>query len=100
MTRAVVLSGSADLRIGQVAEAVLGPSDVLIRPRAVGICGSDIDMYRGVYTGLWRLPVIMGHEFAGEVTEVGSAVERFRAGDRVTAEEIQWCGRCRPCKAG
>jgi len=84
----VVLNGSADL------------NELLIRPRAVGICGSDIDMYRGVYTGLWNLPVIMGHEFSGEVVEAGSAVKGVRVGDRVTAEEIQWCGRCRPCKAG
>jgi len=100
LSRAVVLNGSADLRIEDVSAPGPGPNELLIRPRAVGICGSDIDMYRGVYTGLWNLPVIMGHEFSGEVVEAGSAVKGVRVGDRVTAEEIQWCGRCRPCKAG
>lgn len=100
MSRAVVLSGTEDLNVAQVPDAHPGQNEILIRPRAVGICGSDIDMYRGVYTGLWKLPVIMGHEFSGEVVEVGQAVKGISAGDRVTAEEIQWCGRCRPCKAG
>lgn len=100
MPRAVVLRGTAELKVEEVRKTPPGPDDVVIRPRAVGVCGSDIDMYRGVYTGLWRLPVVMGHEFAGQVLETGSNVRSLRPGDKVTAEEIQWCGICRPCKAG
>jgi threonine dehydrogenase-like Zn-dependent dehydrogenase len=100
LPRAVVLTASAELGIESLPDAKLAPTELLIRPRAVGICGSDIDMYRGVYTGLWKLPVVMGHEFSGEVVAAGAAVRHIRVGDRVTAEEIQWCGRCRPCKAG
>jgi scyllo-inosose 3-dehydrogenase len=96
----MVLKGSPDLKLEEVPEPTLGPADVLIKPRAVGICGSDVDMYRGVYTGLWKLPVIMGHEFSGEVLQVGAEVKDVRPGDRATAEEILWCGRCRQCKAG
>jgi threonine dehydrogenase-like Zn-dependent dehydrogenase len=96
----VVLRGTKDIRIEQIGGREAGPDDVVIRPRAVGICGSDIDMYRGVYTGLWKLPTVMGHEFSGEVLEVGSNVRRIAVGQRVTAEEIHWCGYCRPCAAG
>jgi len=89
-----------DLKIDQAPLVKAGADDIVVRPRAVGICGSDIDMYRGVYTGFWHLPVIMGHEFSGEIVEVGSGIRGFETGDKVTAEEIHWCGYCRPCKAG
>lgn len=100
MSRAVVLRGTTELKVEEVERIAAGPDDIVIRPRAVGICGSDIDMYRGVYTGLWHLPAIIGHEFAGEVLSAGSRVKGLQAGDKVTAEEIQWCGICKPCKAG
>jgi scyllo-inosose 3-dehydrogenase len=100
LSRAVVLRGTTDVKVEDVQEVAPGPDDVVIRPRAVGICGSDIDMYRGVYTGLWRLPVIIGHEFSGDVVGLGSNVRGLQPGDKVTAEEIQWCGFCKPCKAG
>ncbi len=100
MPRFVVLGGKMRLGVEEADHQKPGPDDVIIRPMAVGICGSDIDMYRGVYTGLWRLPVTPGHEFSGEVLEVGSNVRGVVPGDKATAEEIQWCGYCKPCKAG
>ncbi len=100
MSRAVLLKGLAELSIEGLPRPELGQDDVLIRPRAVGICGSDIDMCRGVYTRLSRLPVVMGHEFSGDIVELGPRVTKLKVGDTVTAEEVQWCGFCRPCKAG
>ena len=77
------------------------PNEVLIRVKAAAICGSDLGIYD--YTPAYsrmRLPVVLGHEFAGVVAEVGSRVEGFKVGDRVLAESVKACGRCSFCRAG
>lgn len=80
------------------------PHDVLIRPRACGVCGSDVHFYETdpqgyvLYPGLTKFPVIIGHEFSGEVVEVGREVRSLRPGDMVTCEEMIWCGECTPCR--
>jgi L-iditol 2-dehydrogenase len=83
----------------EVAEPEVGPHDVRVRVQACGICGSDIHGYDGS-TGRRIPPLIMGHEAAGIVESVGSAVERFRPGDRVTFDSMVSCGRCGFCRAG
>jgi scyllo-inosose 3-dehydrogenase len=82
------------------------PDEVVIRVRACGICGSDLhfverdpDGYM-LYPGMVSTPVVTGHEFAGVVQAVGSAVADLRPGDPVCAEEIAWCGECLACRAG
>ena len=80
--------------------------EVIIRVRACGICGSDLHLVERdadgymVYPGLVRTPVVIGHEFAGEVQAVGTDVSDFAPGDAVCAEEIAWCGDCLACRAG
>jgi len=73
--------------------------EVLIKVKACGICGSDIKIYNGnhkVYP-----PVIMGHEFSGEIVEVGSEVRDYEVGDRVVSEvHNQFCGVCPFCRSG
>jgi threonine dehydrogenase-like Zn-dependent dehydrogenase len=87
-----------------IADPGLGAKDVLIRPRACGVCGSDVHFYETdadgymLYPGLTRFPVVIGHEFAGEIIEVGRDVTDLRAGDMVTCEEMIWCGECTPCR--
>jgi threonine dehydrogenase-like Zn-dependent dehydrogenase len=89
-----------------VPDPTPGPNDVLLRPRACGICGSDVHFYETdrdgymLYPGLTRFPVVIGHEFSGEVLEVGSAVRDLKRGDMVTCEEMIWCGECTPCRNG
>ncbi len=84
----------------------VGPDQVLIRVRACGVCGSDMHFYETdeegyiLYPGLTKFPVVLGHEFAGEVVEVGSEVTDLKAGDMVTCEEMIWCGHCTPCRNG
>jgi len=77
---------------------------VLIRVRAVGICGSDLhfvetdkDGYM-LYPGLVKTPVVIGHEFSGIVEEVGPQVQMVKPGDMVTSEEMLWCGECTVCR--
>jgi len=94
------------LRLEELPEAPLGPKDVRLRPRACGICGSDVHFYETdqdgymLYPGLTKFPVIIGHEFSGEVVEVGKEVRDLAVGDMVTAEEMIWCGECTPCRNG
>ena len=73
--------------------------DVLIRVRAAAICGSDVHGMDGS-TGRRIPPVVMGHEAAGEIIEVGAGVRGFKLGDRVTFDSTEYCGECFHCKRG
>ena len=76
---------------------------VLVKVKATGICGSDLHLYRGEAIGaLPQLPIpfIPGHEFAGEIAEVGSDLKRFKVGDHVSAELMVGCGCCYYCNIG
>jgi threonine dehydrogenase-like Zn-dependent dehydrogenase len=97
---------SPSLAVKDVPVPKIGPKDVLLKVKACGVCGSDIHMYETdrdgyvMYPGLMKLPTILGHEFSGVVQEVGSEVRDFKEGDMVTAEEMIWCGECKPCRGG
>jgi threonine dehydrogenase-like Zn-dependent dehydrogenase len=84
----------------------VGPEDVLVRVKACGICGSDVAYYFGassLETPNGKGPLILGHEFSGEVVEVGEIPKRiglFAPGDRVTVDPVQYCNACRICKSG
>jgi len=92
--------------IGDVPEAELKPDEVRLSVSAVGICGSDMHMYESdaegymLYPSLVKTPNILGHEFAGKVVELGSAVRDLQIGDLVAVEEVQWCGECTACRRG
>jgi len=75
--------------------------EVLIKVRAASICGSDLGIYK--YTSAYSkmtLPVVMGHEFSGEIIETGKDVAGFKVGDRVLSESVKACGVCKYCKEG
>jgi len=78
--------------------------DVLVQVKAAGICGTDMHIYHWsdniVQEYKPKLPLVMGHEFAGVVVEVGSNVKDLKVGDRVTAMPILYCGECFYCKDG
>lgn len=76
-----------------------GPEEVLIRISACGICGSDVHGYTGE-SGRRIPPIIMGHEAAGIVEEVGREVPRIRPGQRVAVNSTIYCNRCPPCRRG
>lgn len=78
--------GPRDLRVEDVPVPTMGPEDILIRVEVCGICGSDIHRYLGDRFGLRMAPYPLnsGHEYCGDVTEVGKNVKKFRVGDRVT----------------
>ena len=79
----------------------VGADEVLIKVKASSICGSDLGIYK--YTSAYSkmtLPVVMGHEFSGEIVEAGKKVSSFHVGDRVLSESVKACGVCRFCKEG
>jgi L-iditol 2-dehydrogenase len=97
--RALLLKDYGRLEVADLPEPSAGPEDVLVRVEACGICGSDVHGYGG-QTGRRVPPLVMGHEAAGVVAEVGALVERFRPGDRVTFDSTVCCGECFFCCRG
>jgi (R,R)-butanediol dehydrogenase/meso-butanediol dehydrogenase/diacetyl reductase len=109
--RAAVYYAAKDLRIEDVPEpnGKLGPTEVLVRPRQVGICGTDLHEYVAgpIVTPAEphplngsQLPQILGHEFSADVEAVGSDVTRVAPGDRVSIMPLAWCGECPFCRRG
>lgn len=78
---------------------VIASHEALVRVRNVGVCGTDLKIRAG-RMGLDVLPLIMGHEIAGEVAEVGSEVQGYAIGDRVAVNFYVTCGTCRYCRQG
>ncbi|MGB7347654.1 MAG: alcohol dehydrogenase catalytic domain-containing protein [Pirellulaceae bacterium] len=74
-------------------------SDAIVKVSVAGLCGSDLHPYFGREVGI-EAGTVMGHEFVGEVVEVGSDTKKFRVGDQVCAPFTTNCGQCRPCKNG
>lgn len=97
--KAMMFDGPHQLRLTDLPEPVPGPGEVKLRVRACGICGSDVHGYTGE-SGRRTAGQVMGHEFAGEVAQVGLGVERWRVGQRVAAFNIIGCGACRFCAVG
>ena len=82
-----------------VPTPALAPHEALVRVRNVGVCGTDVKI-RANRMGLGVIPLIMGHEIAGEVAEVGREVRGFAPGDRVVVNFYVTCGRCPACRVG
>jgi (R,R)-butanediol dehydrogenase / meso-butanediol dehydrogenase / diacetyl reductase len=107
--RAAVYYGNHQVKIEDVPEPSAGAGEVKVRVSRNGICGTDLHEYFDgpifisadphPLTGR-SMPVVLGHEFSGVVTEVGKDVTDVGEGDHVTIEPVYRCGECRPCKAG
>jgi 2-desacetyl-2-hydroxyethyl bacteriochlorophyllide A dehydrogenase len=101
---AVEFLGGERLELVERPDPSPGPGELLIAPTAVGICGTDVEIFEGrlVYfrEGWAKFPIVPGHEWVGDVVEVGDGVEGFAPGDQVTGETPLGCGRCARCLAG
>lgn len=99
--KAIVIDGPGRVRLAEMALPAPGPGEVLIRSRAVGICGSDVEIYRGTRPqGFYRYPLVPGHEWSGEVAAFGEQTGQFQVGERVVVAGILSCGTCRNCRCG
>ncbi len=99
---AAFLRGAKDVELRRVPVPAAGQNELLVRIRAVGVCGSDVHYYQHGRMGPFAPtePLILGHESAGEVLECGPSVVGFRPGDRVALEPGVPCGSCEMCKRG
>jgi L-iditol 2-dehydrogenase len=101
---ALVVAEPNRLEIREVPVPRPGPNEVLARVRAVSICGTDAHLVRGDYPGFWppTFPFTPGHEWAGEIAELGQGAERYgwRVGDRVAGTSHDACGVCQKCVEG
>ena len=86
----------------EVAPPALGHNDLLIKIKKTAICGTDIHIYNWDEWSQKTIPVpmVVGHEYAGEVVGIGQEVKGFEIGDRVSGEGHITCGHCRNCRAG
>jgi len=91
--------GVGHLELREVEVPEIAPDEVLIEIKAAAICGTDIHVKHDRFP-YWP-PVVLGHEFSGQIVEVGSEVEHYREGDRVVAEpHTKACGKCYFCRTG
>lgn len=88
------------MAVKNVTDPQIGPDEVLLKSRAVGICRSDFDLLEGNYILPLHWPIIPGHEYSGEVVEVGKHVAGYEVGDRVVGECAVGCGTCELCLSG
>jgi L-iditol 2-dehydrogenase len=97
--KALVYTGPHTLEYTDAPDPNVGDGDVLVRVKACGICGSDVQGYTGK-TGRRLPPLIMGHEAAGVVERVGGHVTDFAPGDRVCFDSTVYCNTCPACRQG
>ena len=102
MKALVKVAAGPGLELVDVPDPVAGPGDVVVRVLRTGICGTDlhIDSWDDWAARNVTAPLVLGHEFVGEVIEIGTAVNGVRVGDLVSGEGHLVCGTCRNCKAG
>lgn len=94
--RAAMYYNNNDIRVEDLDKPMIGPGEILLKIMASGICGSDVmEWYR-----IHKAPLVLGHEIAGEVVEVGEGVSRFVKGDRVVATHHVPCQNCHNCLSG
>ncbi|QNI33008.1 galactitol-1-phosphate 5-dehydrogenase [Alloacidobacterium dinghuense] len=97
--KALLLSEYKKFELADLPRPTPGPDEILVQVAACGICGSDVHGYDGT-SGRRIPPIVMGHEAAGTVAEIGSGVSAFKKGDRVTFDSTVYCGKCDYCLSG
>lgn len=96
--KAAVLHANEDIRYEEIPTPQVGPGCVKVRVRATGICGSDVP--RVLHHGAHGYPIVLGHEFSGDVVEVGEGVQSIQVGMRVSGAPLLPCMRCDDCQKG
>lgn len=101
MMKALVYHGPGNLRLEIRPVPTPSQGEVLIRVKAVSICGSDLGAYRlHEVSDRWQPPIVLGHEFSGEIAGLGEAVKGLSLGQAVTVNPILYCGTCYYCQHG
>src|SRR5215471_16714279 len=98
--QAVFFEGNRKFRVGESVSVEPAAGQVQIRVAFCGICGTDLHLFHGAMAHRLTLPHVMGHEMSGTIARIGSGVEGWSAGDRVTVRPLDPCGNCPACVAG
>ncbi|OXY86755.1 zinc-dependent alcohol dehydrogenase family protein [Streptomyces diastatochromogenes] len=96
--RAAVIAAPGKVELATVDDPAPGPREVVVQVAAVGLCGTDLHILQGEHAP--SLPIVPGHEFAGEVVAVGSRVTEVAVGTRVAVDPNLYCGECHYCRLG
>ena len=97
--KGIVIAGPGKVEIREMEKPAAGKGEALLRPLFGGICGSDLNSYRGTNAYL-TYPRIPGHELSAEIAEIGENDRGFRVGDVVTVNPYFNCGTCYSCRRG
>jgi L-iditol 2-dehydrogenase len=97
--KAALVVAREKVEIREIDIPKIKSDEALIKVKAVGVCGSDLHLFRGTHP-VRKPPAILGHEVAGDIVEVGDRVSNLKVGDRVTVEPQQGCGKCEFCRQG
>lgn len=97
--KAAICSGIGQIELQDVPRPTPGPGEVLVKIKSVGVCGSDVDGYRGKHPMI-GYPIILGHECSGTIADVGPGVDSSRLGEPVTVEPFFTCDVCPFCLEG
>src|SRR5881394_3030204 len=98
--RATCWYGKHDIRVENVPDPeIINPRDCIVKITSTAICGSDLHLYNG-FVPTMQKGDILGHEFMGEVVEVGTGVSNLKVGDRIAVPFTIACGVCSTCKSG
>ncbi len=97
--KAAFVTDIETVEIRDIPTPLISDNEVLIKTATVGVCGSDLHLFRGTHP-FRRSPAILGHEIAGEIVDIGKNVTKFSIGDRVTVEPQLGCGECAMCQRG
>jgi len=94
--RVAMYYNNRDVRLEEMSKPEIGPGEILVKVIASGICGSDVmEWYR-----IKRAPLVLGHEIAGDIVEIGKKVRRYKVGQRVFVSHHVSCGECTYCRSG
>src|SRR5450432_2040388 len=96
--RAAVIKSVHEVEVMTVEDPTPGPREVVVKVAACGICGTDLHILGGEFAP--ALPIVPGHEFAGEIVEIGSAVTGFAVGEQVAVDPSLFCYECYYCRRG
>ena len=96
--RAAVITAPGQVEVSTVEDPVPGPREVVVEVAACGLCGTDLHILHGEFAP--SLPIVPGHEFAGRVVAVGTAVTERRVGERVAVDPSLFCHECHYCRRG
>src|SRR3954465_3659970 len=96
--RAAVISAPGQVEVTTVDDPAPGRREVVVAVAGCGLCGTDLHILQGEFAP--TLPVVPGHEFAGEVVAIGGDVTEVRAGDRVAVDPSLYCHECHYCRRG